>query len=412
MATIALIACSKTKARGRHRALEMYTSPLFRKSLLYAVSNSDKQFVLSAKHGLLAPTDWIEPYELTLKRMPERQKSAWAKKVLGDLKKVSTTRDKIIFLAGEDYYEDLLQPLRGLGYQMDFPLGGKSLGARLQILARLNDEARLKKDIHIFYSLMRALYRRQNGGRRLVDCTGRMDWPSRGVYFFIEDSQPLQTNRYKPLTLRITRVGTHAVSNGSKTTLWDRLHTHKGVGSGGGSHRSSIFRLHLGFALIASGKHEKVESWGVGQSAEANLRKLEAPLEEKVSKELGEMRVLWIAINDESRASSDRSYIERNVIGLLSRSAILWPNKTEPWLGSLSKNWQISLSGLWNLNHLFDDYNRDTLHTLQKYISTTTSGFPPLSTSIAPSDWYNQKKKTDSNQLMFDLHDSGESPEK
>ncbi len=406
MATIALIACSKTKARGRHRALEMYTSPLFRKSLLYAVSNSDKQFVLSARHGLLAPNDWIEPYEQTLKTMPERQRAAWAKKVLSDLTKVSTKRDKIIFLAGEDYTEGLVEPLRDLGYRIEFPLCRKSLGARLQLLVRLNQEAQLKKNIHTFYSLMRELYRRQNGGRRLADCTGRMDWPSRGVYFFIEDNQVLETNRYEPLKWRITRVGTHAVSSGSRTTLWDRLKTHKGVSSGGGSHRSSIFRLHLGLAFVAAGRHKRVASWGVGQTAEANQRKLEATLEEKVSIELGKMRVLWIAINDEPRASSDRSYIERNVIGLLSRAAILWPDKTDPWLGSLSKNWQISLSGLWNLNHLFERDHKDLLTILQKYISTTTSGFPPLNASIAPSDWYNQDRKTDSNQLTLDLNDS------
>lgn len=51
--------------------------------------------------------------------------------------------------------------------------------------------------------------------------------------------------------LRIVRVGTHAVSTGSKATLWHRLRAHRGSKDGRGNHRASIFRRHAGAAMIA-----------------------------------------------------------------------------------------------------------------------------------------------------------------
>jgi len=93
--------------------------------------------------------------------------------------------------------------------------------------------------------------REQVGGYRLLSsCTGSMNWPERGVYFFFEAGE---TRDFKD-DLRVVRVGTHAVSKGSKTTLWDRLRTHRGSLSGryagGGNHRGSIFRLHVGSAIL------------------------------------------------------------------------------------------------------------------------------------------------------------------
>jgi len=42
-----------------------------------------------------------------------------------------------------------------------------------------------------------------------------MDWPDRGVYFFFAiDERQADTDQ-----LRLTRIGTHAVSEGSRTSL-------------------------------------------------------------------------------------------------------------------------------------------------------------------------------------------------
>jgi hypothetical protein len=113
-------------------------------------------------------------------------------------------------------------------------------------LSRTLTDRRLH-DLIRFYQLLEALERRLGGRRRLAHCHGRIQWPQRGVYFFMENGE----NRTDTGGgLRIVRVGTHALTATSQTTLWKRLSQHKGQeGSGGGNHRGSIFRLLVGSTL-------------------------------------------------------------------------------------------------------------------------------------------------------------------
>ncbi|MEE9509487.1 MAG: hypothetical protein V3V81_03235 [Candidatus Bathyarchaeia archaeon] len=87
--------------------------------------------------------------------------------------------------------------------------------------------------------------------------------------------------------MRVVRVGTHAVSQNSKTRLWDRLRTHRGTLSskyrGGGNHRASVFRKLVGSAIIQR-EHLKCDNWDVGQSAKECVRKAEHYIEVKASK--------------------------------------------------------------------------------------------------------------------------------
>jgi len=50
---------------------------------------------------------------------------------------------------------------------------------------------------------------------------------------------------------RVVRVGTHGLKTGSTSTLWGRVHQHRDTREGGGNHRGSVFRLHVGQALAA-----------------------------------------------------------------------------------------------------------------------------------------------------------------
>jgi hypothetical protein len=114
-------------------------------------------------------------------------------------------------------------------------------------------------DLKRFYALLDQLEKLIGGCRKLSDCSGKMEWPQRGVYFFREIGEQRTDTGSGP---RIVRVGAHALAPGSRTTLWKRLSQHKGVTrSGGGNHRGSIFRLIVGTALIK--KHEYPENtWG------------------------------------------------------------------------------------------------------------------------------------------------------
>jgi hypothetical protein len=106
----------------------------------------------------------------------------------------------------------------------------------------MNSKIRRKLLAHL-YELLNTLET-----RTLNECSGRLSWPNRGVYFFFD---PIQSRTDTGSGLRLIRVGTHALKAGSKTTLWKRLSQHKGTAkSGGGNHRGSIFRLLVGDALL------------------------------------------------------------------------------------------------------------------------------------------------------------------
>jgi len=147
-----------------------------------------------------------------------------------------------------------------------------------------------------FYSLLDKLEVSIGGARKLSECTGRMGWPGRGVYFFREDGELRSDTGQGP---RIVRVGTHALRASSGTKLWTRLSQHKGqTGTGGGNHRGSIFRLIVGAALM-SRDGLQCPTWGDGNSAEKHVRVSEFALEQRVSRVIGAMSFLWLPIEDE-----------------------------------------------------------------------------------------------------------------
>ncbi len=224
-----------------------------------------------------------------------------------------------------------------------------------------------REDLDRFYPVIAILRENCTGFRCLKDCTRKSGWPARGVYFFFEDHE----FREDGSTLRVVRVGTHAVSANSRTTLWNRLQTHKGASGGGGNHRGSIFRKRVGEALlqIRSYPTEIAASWGIDNSAPKSTRLAEIPLEGDVSAAIGAMPFLWIEIADAPGAGSDRAYLERNSIALLSNFGKEPIDKpSEGWLGLHSPQETIRNSGLWNTNHVADEYAPAFLDTLERYV--------------------------------------------
>jgi hypothetical protein len=227
-----------------------------------------------------------------------------------------------------------------------------------------------RDDLDRFYGIIATLRDRCQGFRRLKECTRGSGWPGRGVYFFFEGHE----FREDASTRRIVRVGTHAVSANSRTTLWNRLHTHKGTSSGGGNHRGSILRKRVGEALlqVRSYPTEIGASWGIGNSAPKSTRLAELPLERDVSMVIGLMPFLWLEVNDSPGTASDRAYLERNCIALLSnyeKEPIDRPS--ESWLGLRSPQETIRKSGLWNTNHVDDGYTLAFLDVLERYVRET-----------------------------------------
>ena len=232
-------------------------------------------------------------------------------------------------------------------------------------------------DLMRFYQLLTRLEAAMGGTRLLSNCDGRMNWPKYGVYYFFEPGEMRSDSGEGP---RVVRVGTHAVSSGSKTTLWNRLSTHRGsTHPGGGNHRGSIFRLLLGSAIIERDQLQDIESWGIGSSAKVAGERLgiggqqvqvhEQSLELAVSKHIRNMPFLWLAVEDEPGRGSSRAYIERSSIALLSnfrRKSL--DAHSEYWLGRYSDRVLVRESGLWNQNHVAEQHDTDFLSAFKFYV--------------------------------------------
>jgi len=134
MKTIVLISCVSKKLAHSARARNLYVSPLFRLNLTYAESlKPDAIYVLSAKHGLLALEDQIDPYELTLNTMGSGQIRAWASGVVSQLVAVADLkRDRFVFLAGDKYRKFLVPHLT----HFEVPMAGLTIGRQLQFLSQ------------------------------------------------------------------------------------------------------------------------------------------------------------------------------------------------------------------------------------------------------------------------------------
>ena len=240
---------------------------------------------------------------------------------------------------------------------------------------------RIAHTVH-FYDLLQQLAAGL-GFRRLVDCNGRMDWPQRGVYFFFE---PGESRALSGVGDRVVRIGTHALTDGSRSTLWQRLSQHRGSAkSGGGNHRGSIFRLLLGLALARCGDCVPPRSWGVGADPGAAARKLglgsraavkeaEADLERRVSAYIGDMPLLWLNVPDAPSPASTRGRIERNAIALLSHARTPAADcPSADWLGAHSDRPRVRASGLWNNNHVDEGYDAALLDELGTLIDAALS---------------------------------------
>jgi hypothetical protein len=224
-----------------------------------------------------------------------------------------------------------------------------------------------RKDLIRFYSILDCLEQAIGGARTLGDCRGRMDWPTRSVYFFRENVENRSDTGIGP---RIGRVGTHALKAGGSTKLWGRLSTDRGqLRNGGGNHRGSIFRLIVGTALIGRDGYN-FPTWGEGSSATKDIRAAEVELERGVSQVIGKMPFLWLSIGDEPGPESMRGKIERNSVALLSNfeKAPLDPPSSQ-WLGHYCNRERVRASGLWNQNHVDEHYEPDFLDHLDGLVA-------------------------------------------
>jgi hypothetical protein len=235
-------------------------------------------------------------------------------------------------------------------------------------------------DTRRFYDLLDRLEGRIGGRRMLADCNGRMNWPTRGIYFFCEAGEARSSSG---AGLRIVRVGTHGLKAGSRSKLWARLSQHRGTArSSGGNHRGSIFRGLVGRALAQQGGIDLPPSWkrpgdaamrrGLDRVGVKGRSPRETELEARVSDHIRAMPFLWLNVGDEPGPRSERGTIERNAIALLSgycEPALDPPS--DGWLGHSSDRCRVRRSGLWNNKHVDEDYAPSFLDAMERRIEGT-----------------------------------------
>jgi len=124
---VALVACCKAKRPDAALpARDLYIGQLFRNAAAYCdVAYPGRWWILSARHGLLAPDDVIRPYDATLLTMTPLERTTWNEKVAAQLRAKFPLGTFFDVFAGNLYADCLAgfphyRPLKsmGIGQQM------------------------------------------------------------------------------------------------------------------------------------------------------------------------------------------------------------------------------------------------------------------------------------------------------
>ena len=162
--------------------------------------------------------------------------------------------------------------------------------------------------------------------------------PTDGIYVFFEHGEQALANG--AIVDRIVRVGTHVKDGNFRA----RIREHYGqVKSLGGNKNSSVFRKHLGSALLrrVDPLDPRLPAWL------KNMGPSYPDVEAEVSRALREtFTFVCFAVP----TSTERLSIESGLIALLSQHALGAPSSS--WLGYYAASDKIGHSGLWNSNEI------------------------------------------------------------
>lgn len=363
---VLLVSCGKRKSDYPCQAKDMYNSYRFQKLKEIAQNIGLQWFILSAKYGLLPPDQIIDPYDMCLTDCSDDYRQLWTEKVIQSLSRFSK-ETLFVIAANNDYSQSIAFSLINHGYRVSAPFLNKQ---ECFVADYVQNESHITDAVE-FYKELYYLADKTGGIRTFNDCSGKLYWPERGVYFIVDFNERSIISNNCP---RIVRIGTHAVSLGSKTTLWHRLKTHKGTNNGSGNHRGSIFRLHVGNAII---QKEKLicNTWGIGQSASKETREQEQTIEHLVSDYIGQLGIIVLDVDGLSSATNQRAFIEKNSIALISSLNSSFNFSSVDWLGNHSPRKEISDSCLWNINYIDSHYDNSFLHVFQQFSEITINNY-------------------------------------
>ncbi|MBR0951279.1 hypothetical protein JQ591_12605 [Bradyrhizobium canariense] len=361
-----VIGCGRSKQSKAALASDLYTSDRFRLSLDIARRLGAPYAILSGKHGVIDGETMLQPYDLNLPDLPPAEQRKWALSALDVLHRNAGGR-RITLLAAPEYTSPLVEANETTAVQLEIVTPwaelqradtGVWLVEAMRMATRIRDLAR-------FYSWIES--QREGGKAFAFRNLTSQPVPKRGVYIFLDRREP----NFLGSRPRIVRIGTHAVSFGSKATLRGRLRNHLGPANEIGNHRGSIFRLHVGRAMLhETASTEMLPSWGLGQDADQETKALEVEHELAVSRYLQDLEVVLIDVDDEPRKDSLRAKVEAQLIALCSESMRPIDCPTVDWLGFKSPVASIRESGLWNIRGVGEKYDSTQPGSVQSIIGT------------------------------------------
>jgi hypothetical protein len=131
---IGLVGCVKSKRGSAALAADLYTSALFHGRRRWVEASCSRWYILSAKHGLVAPDEMLDPYDETLTTKGSRERHAWAERVLAQLRNVLGDIERYDFEihSGAAYTDHGLRSgLVAAGARVALPVEGLGLGRQL-----------------------------------------------------------------------------------------------------------------------------------------------------------------------------------------------------------------------------------------------------------------------------------------
>lgn len=133
VAEVVLVGCVKSKRASGAPAKDLYTSNYFAKMRAYAENTGEPWYILSAEHGLVAPDEWLEPYDCYLAKTGPAYQADWGQKVARQLEQaVGPLQGRIFDIhAGSTYVKAVDAAMSPLGAVIIDQLRGLSIGQRL-----------------------------------------------------------------------------------------------------------------------------------------------------------------------------------------------------------------------------------------------------------------------------------------
>lgn len=168
--------------------------------------------------------------------------------------------------------------------------------------------------------------------------------PKNGIYIIFENGE-----KYKNFD-RIVRVGTHTGNN----QLRSRLNQHFIKEN----KNRSIFRKNIGRCFLNKESNTYLSLWELDITSRAekerNLKLLDLDFEKKMEKRISnyvQTNLSFCVFQIDTK--DDRLFWESKIVSTLSKSTDI--KSSENWLGNQSTKDKIKVSGLWQVNELYNE---------------------------------------------------------